>query len=333
MSDRLTAAVIGLGHQAKEDHLPGLGESTLVDLVAVCDIDAERCADVAEQYGVPAYLDHIQLLDTVKPQMVIITLPHHLHFDVVTDAINRGCHVLKEKPFALSVKEATELGELASAARVHVMTTLQRRFNPIYTSFFQLVDQIGKPFLVNTNYTMYVPDPHVGWRGSRATAGGGCLIDMGYHMLDLLVWYVGMPSSVVATISATAIDDEDYDAEDTAILLLSWPGGIHGTCRVSRSLPPKTEVLRVVGTRGVVEVERGAIRRLASDGTVKEELLRDRAWGVAATSQIDHFARVIRGERTNPGSPEYHRQHAAIIEAAYESAAHSTIVDPRKALT
>ncbi|MGH8933230.1 MAG: Gfo/Idh/MocA family protein [Egibacteraceae bacterium] len=92
--------------------------------------------------------------------------------------------------------------------------TLQRRFNPIYTTFCQLYDQIGRPFVLDAEYTVYTDDPASGWRGDVSLAGGGCIIDMGYHMIDMLLWYFGLPDRVLAGFSAAARPDLDYDAED-----------------------------------------------------------------------------------------------------------------------
>ncbi|MFD7511414.1 Gfo/Idh/MocA family protein [Streptomyces sp. NPDC059853] len=331
MEKRYKVAVIGLGKQANEDHIPGVLGSQKAELVAVCDTDSVRVTRTAAELSVPGFTDHTELLKAVDLDFVVVATPHHTHAQIVENAARAKVHILKEKPFATSGKEAAFLADVAREHGVEIMTTLQRRFNPIYNSYFQLADQIGDPFFVDVCYTMFIDAPHQGWRGSRTNAGGGCVIDMGYHMLDLIIWYLGMPSGVAATMSCQAVDAE-YDAEDTASLLLRWPNGMHGTCILSRFVPPKRELVRVVGTRGIIEVERGSIRRLSNKGDVCEQLTRERAWGPAAATQVDFFCRVLAGERRNPGGPDYHRQHAAVIDACYESKATGTFIDPRKAL-
>ena len=144
------------------------------------------------------------------------------------------------------------------------MVTLQRRFNPIYTSFLQLADRIGTPFVVDAAYTLHTPDPSDGWRGEVATAGGGCVIDMGYHLVDMLIWYFGLPDRVYADLSTTARPDRRYDAEDTAVIQFGYDSGLYGSLLLSRFIGPKTERIRVVGSRGIVDLERGRLRRLAT---------------------------------------------------------------------
>lgn len=332
MTRRYRAAVVGLGKRACEDHLPGFQRSRLAELVAVCDPDEAKLARLAAEAGVTGYSSHVDLLEREQLDFVVVAAPHAAHAAIVEDAARASVHVLKEKPFATSCAEAKRLAELARSEGIEVMTTLQRRFNPIYTSYFQLADQIGEPFFVDARYTMYVQAPHQGWRGSALHAGGGCLIDMGYHLIDLLIWFFGLPVSVAAVTSCKAVDGTPYDAEDTANVLLRWEGGLHGKALVSRFIGPATERLSVVGTDGAVELERGSIRRLEGDGEVSEHLTRERAWGAAAGTQIDYFCRVLAGERPNLGAPGYHLQHAAVIEACYRSAHASVFVDPRQVL-
>jgi len=155
---------------------------------------------------------------------------------------------------------------------------------------------------------------------------------MGYHMIDMLIWYFGLPDKVHAEFSTKACPDVKYDAEDTASILFCYNSGLYGNLIISRYYSPKTEYIKVVGSRGVIEVERGKIRRKKSDGEVVESLSRDIAWPTAAVNQIDYFCRVIRNERENFSSPEYHLQHMSFIEACYLSQQKGCYVSPKKIL-
>ncbi len=326
---RFRAAMVGLGKQGREDHLPALAASPSVDLVAVCDADDKAVALVESEYHVPGYTNVVDLLDGEDLDFVVVAVPHHAGRDVVLAAAAHGVHVLKEKPLATSLDEAQEITEACQAAGIELMVTLQRRFNPVYTTFPQLYDQIGEPFLFEASYTMAV-DPSSGWRGSNRLAGGGCIIDMGYHIIDTLLWYFGMPDHVLAHTAAVARPELDYDAEDTAVLHLSYDSGLFGTVLLSRCIAPKTEVIRAIGTRGSVVLERGRIRRLDNDGTAVEALARENAWPSAAAAQLDHFRRVLMDQRPNVSGAEAHLAHAAVVTAAYASAASGQMVDPKE---
>jgi predicted dehydrogenase len=210
--------------------------------------------------------------------LVVICLPHHVGRTVIETAAKHAVHVLKEKPFATTMQEARALVAICEDAGIQLMVTLQRRFNPIYTSFTQLADQIGTPFVVDAQYTLHIDDPSKGWRGLTTKAGGGYIIDMGYHLIDMILWYFGLPDRVLADISVSARPDRDYDAEDTALIHFAYDSGLYGSLLLSRFIGPKTEHIRPVGSKGMVHLERGRIRRLANGGDVIESLSRDQAW-------------------------------------------------------
>lgn len=329
---RLRAGVIGLGKQALEDHIPGLRECDGAILAAICDEDADLVRAQQVELRVPGYTDVEQMLDREELDFLVVAVPHHAGRRIVEAAARRRVHVLKEKPFATSLAEARAMASICDTAGIQLMVTLQRRFNPIYSSFLQLVDRIGTPFVVEAEYTVHVPDPSDGWRGEIRTAGGGCVIDMGYHLVDMILWYFGLPDRVVADLSTTARPDREYDAEDTALIQFGYDSGLYGSLLLSRFIGPKTERLRVVGSRGIVDLERGRLRRLTNGGEVVESLTREQGWPSASATQIDHFCRVVEGLRPNPGPPEDHLVHAAFITACYESARTHAPVNPKDAL-
>ncbi|MGH3759880.1 Gfo/Idh/MocA family protein [Actinophytocola sp.] len=329
---KLRAAVVGLGKQAREDHIPGLLASDGAELVAVCDDDAEVVREQQYKLRVAGYTDFRELFRAEQLDLVVVCVPHHVGRDVIEAAAEHGIHILKEKPFATTLAEATDLADRCEQAKVHLMVTLQRRFNPIYTSFTQLADQIGTPFVVNAAYTLHISDPSDGWRGRTAKAGGGCIIDMGYHVIDMLLWYFGLPDRVLCDMSMSARPDRNYDAEDTALIHFSYDSGLYGSLLLSRFIGPKAEQIRLVGSRGIVDLERGRIRRLSNDGEVLESLAREQAWPSAAASQVNYFCRVIEGLRPNMSGPKENIAHLSFIAACYEAARTHAYVNPKELL-
>lgn len=322
----LRTVVIGLGKQSQDDHLPAIVQSANFELVGVCDTDNKRAEEVGMQYGVASYDDIGELITTQDFQVAIVSVPHHAYLSVVRTLVAAGKHIIKEKPFATSVAEARQLLEILHDSRVYLGVTVQRRFNPVYRTFHQLKRYIGKIYSIEGVYTMNVSALDNGWRASKNLAGGGALVDMGYHFVDLLIWYFGMPTSVTARMTRGNRPGQKYDVEDTAHLLFEYHSELRydeklvGNFVISRVYPEKQERVRVFGTNGVVEVSRGLICRLDTNGNEVERLERQGGWPSAAVEQLDHFAeRVLRFV---PGVlPDYteHLQHVALIEAAYES--------------
>ncbi|WP_433228776.1 Gfo/Idh/MocA family protein [Actinomadura formosensis] len=329
---KLRAGVVGLGKQALEDHIPGLHVSDSADLVAVCDENPEIVREQQYRHRVHGYTDFREMFKAEELDLVVVCVPHHVGREVIETAAEHKVHVLKEKPFATTLEEARDLAEICDRTGIQLMVTLQRRFNPIYTSFIQLADQIGVPFVVDAQYTLHVQDPSNGWRGRSAQAGGGCIIDMGYHLIDMVLWYFGLPDRVLAEVSASARPDREYDAEDTALVHFAYDSGLYGSLLLSRFIGPKTEQIRLVGSKGIVHLERGKIRRLSNDGEVIESLAREQAWPSAAACQIDYFRRVIDGQRSNVSGPKENLSHMSVIAACYESARSHSHINPKELL-
>ncbi|MEV4500864.1 Gfo/Idh/MocA family protein [Streptomyces klenkii] len=332
MNVRKRAAMVGLGHQATSDHLPGLAQCHLAELAAVCDVDAGRVDAVADAHRVPGFTDLEQLLEEARPDFVIVAVPHHVGQPIVSACAEAGVHVMKEKPFATDPHEAAELAALCDKAGIELMVTVQRRFHPVYPAALALLDRIGTPYLVEGRYTFHRPDPAAGWRGRAKLAGGGCLADMGYHLIDLLIWYLGLPDHILADTSTAAVPGAEYDAEDTALVHLAYDRGLYGSLLVSRSAGPKTERLAITGPHGTLAVERGTARLLDPGGQVIESLLREPAWPCPPAVQIDRFCRVLDGTAPNPSGPAEHLPHTAFLAAAYASAATNRPADPKEFL-
>lgn len=327
---KLRAAVVGLGKQALEDHVPGLLGSDAAELVAICDENDAVLREQQYRLQVNGYANVEAMFDAEQLDFVVVCVPHDAGRQIIEAAASRGIHVLKEKPFATTLSEAKELAKECERAGIHLMVTLQRRFNPIYTSFHQLADQIGTPFVVDAAYTLHIADPSEGWRGHINRAGGGCVIDMGYHLVDMLLWYFGLPDRILADMSINARPDRDYDAEDTALIHFSYDSGLYGSFLLSRFIGPKTEQIRLVGSKGIVHLERGRIQRLTNDGEVVESLAREQAWPSAAVSQVNHFCRVVEGLRPNVSGPRENLAHLSFIQGCYESARTRTYVNPKE---
>ncbi|WP_245921264.1 Gfo/Idh/MocA family protein [Nocardia nova] len=327
---RLRAGVVGLGAQARDDHIPGILACATADLVAVCDDVPDIAREQQYLHKVPGYTNAGAMMRSEDLDLVVVCVPHAAGRSVIEAAAANHVHVLKEKPFATTLSEARDLAQLCDETGIELMVTLQRRFNPIYASFPQLADRIGLPFVIDARYTIHVDDPSEGWRGDFAAAGGGCVIDMGYHLIDLVLWYFGLPDLVTADLSVAARLDRHYDAEDTALIHFSYDSGLYGSMLLSRFIGPKTEELRLVGSGGIVHLERGRVCRLTNDGKPVESLVREQAWPSAAATQIDYFQRVVAGERPNLSGPREHLAHMRFITACYEAARTRIPVNPKE---
>lgn len=325
-------ALIGLGKQNIEYHLPAIMESDLVQLDSVCDINESKAIKYGNEYSVNFFTSVEELVKNKKPDIAIIAIPHCNYLKVIEILAGAGVHIIKEKPFAISIKEAYDIKKIIEDKHIHFMITLQRRFNPIFQSFFQLRDKIGKIYSIEGRYVMNIKELGDGWRAEHKNSGGGALIDMGYHYIDLLVWYFGLPDTITARTTSCNRENQEYDVEDTAEILFDYNNShpekekTIGNLFISRAYPEKQEIMIILGSKGSIELERGIIKRLDLDGKELEVLSREKSWPSAAIDQLHHFIKIIKGEvKSNYWE---HFKHLAIIESAYKSDREKISISP-----
>jgi predicted dehydrogenase len=213
--------IIGLGVIAREfaaaaDELPD------VDLVAVCDIDEARCADLAGP-GVQVFTSHEELVRSGTCDAVVVTLPNHLHARVVADLLRAGLSVCCEKPLTLEPQDADELVRLAIEHGVVLRTASHRRFNDHLRDLRDQVAAHGARIAeVRVRYLEDIRE-HTGgedWYLDRDRCGGGCIVDNGPNALDMARVLVGGLDLVDATLGDVRRGIEHY-----AVLELAGPGG------------------------------------------------------------------------------------------------------------
>lgn len=328
MTSSLKVIVIGLGKQSVEDHIPAIIESPMFELVAVQDTNQMRAQEIGEQYSVPWYTNLEDLLESASRtcDVALVAIPHNEYLPIIRALAERHIDVIKEKPFATSIDEANEMIRLSKEFNISIYVTLQRRFNPIFTTFEQLIKRIGKIYSIEAKYTMNIAQLDQGWRANYQLARGGALIDMGYHIVDLLVWYFGLPDEVICRLSTGNREGQQYDVEDTALVTFSYHeqegsrNRIIGNMLISRAYDKKQEILSVYGSRGSVMIKRGRVCRRDLSGEEVEILSREGSWPSAAIDQLETLGRRIINNRQSSEREQYqYREHIAFIEAAYVS--------------
>lgn len=215
-----TAAVIGCG-DVSAVHLAAI-ERLGIKLVGVCDTEPTRAGN--------GYVNHCDLLDDLRPDVVHICTPHDQHVPIAIDALERGIHVLLEKPVAHTVADADRL---IAAAKDHpevkIGVCLQNRYNLTTRAARRLLasGELGAvrggsaTVLWQRDLGYYRARP---WRGRIARSGGGVLINQAIHTLDLMEWLLGDVVGLRGHAGRYGFGAE-IDVEDTAHLLIDHAGG------------------------------------------------------------------------------------------------------------
>ena len=241
--ETLNAGVVGL--RMGREHVDGFGKSK-ANVLAVCDIDAAKVKAVQEEFAVPmAFADFDEMLACEDLDVVSIALPNHLHEPFTVKALEAGKHVLCEKPMAMNATEAQRMVDASASAGLKLMIRFNFRFQPASRVLKQYVDagELGDVYYARTAWIRKRGFPGLGsWFVQKKLSGGGPLIDLGVHRLDLALWLMGYPRAVsvsagcyshlakqLADSAAASVDVEDLAVafirlDNGAVLLLeaSW---------------------------------------------------------------------------------------------------------------
>ncbi|MGH2598581.1 MAG: Gfo/Idh/MocA family protein [Dehalococcoidia bacterium] len=329
MTRPVRVAVIGAGLVAQRSHLPAYVASDEVEIAALVSGRVETARAVAPQFGSPPVLRGWEeaVADPTIDAIDICT-PNALHAPIAIAAARAGKHVLVEKPMAMSLDEADAMVEAARQAGVVLMVAHNLRFVPIYETVKRVVAEgtIGRPLAVRGVFMHAGPDEFWGatsdWFWKPELAGGGSLLDMGIHMIDLVRWFVDRPVVEVAAMTARSVKPTAYD--DNAIVLLRFEGDAIASVQsswVARPFPDRQVTIH--GELGHLAMGRSAEAPLAVhllDGEGGRKVVPEIPAVSERVNPFVHFVRCVREGKTPLTSGEEGRASLAVALAAYEAA-------------
>ncbi len=200
---KLRVAVIGTGGIAQNQHLPSYERIDNIEVVAVCDINKERVEMVAEKYNVPKHCtDYKEILEMKDVDAVDICTPNYLHSIIACEALEKGFNVLCEKPDAVSVVEAEKMQAAAQKSGKCLMVIRNNRFWGTSNFLKKFIDdgKMGEIYAARCGWQRRRGIPgRGGWFTTKEQSGGGPLIDLGVHMIDLAIWLMGNPTPVAVS--------------------------------------------------------------------------------------------------------------------------------------
>ncbi|MBP1964523.1 Gfo/Idh/MocA family protein [Paenibacillus aceris] len=199
---KIRVGMIGTGG-ISQLHGRQLLELEEVDIVALCDTSAENREKFAAKFDlddVKHFTNYREMLDESELDAVVICSPHTMHFQQVTDVLNKGLHVLIEKPMTCSSEEAEMLIATAERAGKVMQVSYQRHFQPEFLFIREAIasGQIGKLTSITASLYQEWKQFTTGlWRQVPVLSGGGMLMDSGSHIIDVLLWTTGLTPAQV----------------------------------------------------------------------------------------------------------------------------------------
>jgi len=195
----LRIGIIGSGGIAQNAHLPGYQKSEAVELVACCDARPETARQAADKFKIPhVYTDYREMLKKEKLDAVSVCTPNAFHLGPTVAALNAGVHVICEKPIAMNAREGEAMCKAARRNKRILMVGLNNRFAANSQALKKFVDkgEMGNIYFARAQALRRRGIPGWGVFIEKSKSGGGPLIDIGVHILDLALWLMGHPEPV-----------------------------------------------------------------------------------------------------------------------------------------
>ena len=246
--EKLKIGVIGAGGICTACHMPAYAEMDNVEIVAICDIKIHKAQAVADKYGIAnVFEDYNDVINMDGIDAIDICTPNYLHSIIAVAALNKGLHVFCEKPDAVSVEEANKMKAASEASGKVLMVMRNNRFTPTSEFLKQYIEdgKMGEIYAARCGWQRRRGIPGKGgWFTTKAESGGGPLIDLGVHMIDLAIWLMGNPKPVavsgstntkfanasdasdsINSIFGEAKEDGTFDVEDLAMGFIKFDNG------------------------------------------------------------------------------------------------------------
>jgi len=260
--DKLRIGIIGCGRIVEEGHVQAFEEnSSRAEVVALADPSPQRLSVIGELLNVAEkgrFADYRDMLAQSELDVVDLALPHFLHEEITVHAAEQGVDILSEKPLSTSLESVERILRAVKENGVRLGVYHNYKWMPPFAKAKELIDEgrIGQPFLIRFEHLGgghypgaqgYDPD----WRTKATRAGGGCLLDNGYHFCYLSEWLMGSPVESVYGQVGTFVQQQDVD--DLALLLLSHANGSVSSVQLSWAIKSGGQrASEVYGTEGTL---------------------------------------------------------------------------------
>ncbi|MFT3775016.1 MAG: Gfo/Idh/MocA family oxidoreductase [Minicystis sp.] len=335
-------AVIGYGFIASRGHVPAYAafpaDRAPLRITAIADVCAARRERArADLPGARVYESHAELLEREAGQLdfVDICTPPSAHAEIAHAALDRGLHVLCEKPLTTTVTEARALLDHARRAQRVVFPCHNYKHAPVIRAVRRVLDAgtIGRVSLVTLQtfrdtHAKGVPEWRTDWRREKRFSGGGIAMDHGSHTFYLAFdWLGAFPTAITAKMSTLG----SFDTEDNLACAITFPNGT-ATAHLTWTAGMRRVIYTIHGERGAIRVEdddvETIVRAPRADGTSGWETHRERVasdWMDAShtiwfRSLFEQFARAIDAGQWVGPEAEASLRCVELITTAYASA-------------
>lgn len=328
---RINWGVIGCGGIADRRTIPGLLLAGNASCVAVMDKNPEAARRVSEKYQIgKVFTDEKELLAQSEIDAVYIATPVFCHKEQVFAAADAGKHVLVEKPMGVTVEEAQEMADYCNQKDILLGVGFMMRLHDAHRRIKEEIKKgtIGEIVSAYAKFNCWSPVSTVKWRQTKAYSGGGAMMDMGIHCIDLLQHMTGMHAKEVVAMSGNQVFQYP-DTEDAATAIMRMENGALFCVEANFNIPETVGCkFEIFGTKGSIaatgsinQIEVGTVNVTTGDDENAESKLLDYTPGNMYTKEIEAFSQAILEKTQPPITAAEGIFNQKIVEAIYESQA------------
>lgn len=310
-------AIIGAG-AISQGYAQAFQACNQCEVVGIADLRLEAAKSLAEVLDTRAFESYTEMADTCDPDAVLICTPPSTHPEICLYFIDRGIHVLCEKPFAVSALDASAVIDAAQKKNVKITMASKFRYVDDVIKAKQIVDSgiLGDIVLFENAFTAWV-DMSKRWNSDPDVSGGGVLIDNGTHSFDIARYFLGPLAGVHVMEGRRA---QNLEVEETVRVFVRSAKGVIGNIDLSWSINKElNRYISIYGSRGTVLVgwKESKYRQSSSSDWVKFGKGYDKVG--AFRNQIVNFAKSIGGRERLLIDPSDALASVEVVEAAYKS--------------
>ena len=317
--------IIGMGDIADKVMAPAMHSASDHELIAIMRRNEYELSQLAKKHGIQKTYTRVEdILNDSDIDAVYIATPVNAHKDQTIQAAQKGKHILCEKPMAMNPNESNEMINACSTNNVGLMLCYYQRFNKRHQKIRELIQQneIGRITAVRLTNSGLLPDSPDSWRQNPAISGGGNIMDVGSHCVDLLRYLFGDVLSVNALVNTLAFQ---YEVDDTATMLLELTDSIHAVVSTHWSTlipsPEEASVLSIYGTEGTIistpmadKFSKGSLKVFKNNQETEYKYESS-----THVQMLDAFAGGLENENRMPISGTDGLIVSKVIDAAYTS--------------
>lgn len=327
---KLKVGLIGAGAFGYE-HLKGYQNNEHCELVAVASRTEQSAKKAAKKFNVPKWYfgdDWIKMLQEENLDVVSICSPNYLHAPMTIEAIKNNVNILCEKPICISEKELEEIEIMLNKKKFIYFSSFQKRYIGLFSIIKEIIDNkaLGDINLVRYFFSHY--GPYTSWKAfskqkwffDSKMAGGGVLLDLGVHCIDILRYLIGEYREIEGYSYNTSC--KKIKDEDNGTVLVRFENDILGVISVSWCNEPM-ELLELYGTQGTLKINPHsseplsfAPKKLKRNQFVKKALVYKPTNDIAQHLLIDHFINcVLEGIQEHPDFNDGRRATEFVLKA------------------